>query len=495
MLQSDTRRGARLLVDALLDHLGGPERARAVEKLGPGVGPADPKRLAAAMRAAHVDESEARRIGMTAASAVDVALAARLAGVGSTERALRQADRLLPREHEDGVFEIRALDRGEACVAFATAGAVDPLLCAMRAGLLAGLPRCFGAEAARVDEGECAGRGAEACCYRVRWSRGIADRPLLHTLALGALCGAILGFIGWAVALFSPSASITLFAGGGVAAAGWLVESRRTARIGHQAGLASELELRIAERMDDLAKLDASLEGRETSELAPRALSLRTSESDAQALRREVAAFGRELAAVRGRAATRLETSDGPLQQDLEAIDGRFEQLRSLTEGLIDDPGSALAARREREDLSGLLAYVVQRARRADGNGPEIFLEVPADLPFVHCDAVQIERALCQLLRTACESAGPRGRVDVSASAVPGGVELTVRDDGAGVDPESVEEAFDPFFRDGTTASAEGEGLRLAAQIVAEHGGALQLQPDTGTGTRASFVLLAAMPG
>jgi len=481
--------GVSQLIRALLDHLGGPERARAVEQLGPVDSEVDPRRLAAAMRAAHVDEAEARRIGVTAARAVDVALAARLAGVGSTERALRQADRLLPREQREGVFEIRALEQGEARVAYVAPTVVDPLLCAVRAGLLSGLPCSFGAEPARVEEVECTGRGADACCYRVRWSRSVADRPLLQTLALGALAGGVIGLAGWAIALWTPAGSLTMFAALGIAAASWLVESRRAARSDHQGAILSELEHRIAERMDDLAKLDANLERRDVAEGPAGGGRSTESEVPAGALQRELAAFGRELASLHARAGALPGNSELALQGDLEEIASRFEQLRSLADGLGGGTGPQ-AARREREDLSGLLAYVVQRARRADGNGPEIVLDVLADLPFVHCDAAQIERALAQLLRSACEAAGATGRVEVSAVAVAEGVEITVRDDGQGIDPDVVEEVFDPFFSEGM--AAPGEGLRSAAAIVAEHGGALQLHADVKCGTRASFVLSLA---
>ncbi len=482
-MPSRTQCDARLLVNALLDHVAGPERARAIEQLGGLQGAVDARRLAAAMRAARLDEAEARRVGVAAAAAVDVALAARQAGVGSTERALRQADRLLPREHATGVFEIRALERGEARVAYAAPDAVDPLLCAARAGLLAGLPRCFGAQLARVEEIECAHRGAEACTYRVRWRRGIADRPLLQTLMIGALAGAVLALVGWALALVSPLASVTLFAALGAAAAGRLVEASGAARVGHQAGLVGELEQRIAERMDDLAKLDATVAHREPSEVAGDPVHRRSAEHE-HALQRELTGFGRELCALR----TCVSTSDTSLRHQLEAIGDRFEQLRVEANGLIGDSSGELT-RHGREDLSALVAYCVERTRRSDGNAPEITLDLPADLPFVHCDAVQIERAVEQLLRNACESAGPSGGVEVIAVAVSGGVELSVRDDGPDADPDRVEEAFDPFLGGGADLPVEAAGLRLAAQIVAEHGGSLLLHADDESGTRASFVV------
>ena len=476
-----------------MDHVAGPERSRAIEQLGRNPGAADAGQIAAAMRAAHVDRAEAIRIGETAAATVDLALAARLAGVGSAERALRQADRLLPREHADGVFEVRSLEPGEAHVLYRASSRVDPLLCAARAGLLSGLPSCFGAARARVEEVECASAGAEACCYRVRWSRDIADRPLLQTLAVGALVGVGIGLIGWIVSLFSPSASLALYGAVGIAAAAWRVESSRGQRTGHREGVIAELETRIAERMDDLAKLDGSTVRREATDGPVRLPQPDLASEHAAELQREVAAFARELAALRIRAQADPGGETGSVEESLGAIGERFEQLRGLADGLVR-VGAPGGERRQREDLSAVLGYIVQRARRADGSGPEIALEVPADLPFVHCDAVQIERALAQLLETACDAAGPNGRVEVAAVAVEEGVELIVRDDGADADPDRMEEAFDPFFGETLEVRADADGLRLAAAILADHGSALQLHAESEAGTRASFVLSSESP-
>ena len=63
-----------------------------------------------------------------------------------------------------------------------------------------------------------------------------------------------------------------------------------------------------------------------------------------------------------------------------------------------------------------------------------------------------------------------------------------------GLDPESVEEVFDPFLAEGTEAAPGGDELRTAARIVTEHGGALQLRPDAQVGTHASFVLPVSEP-
>ena len=143
---------ARVIAEALLAHVEQkPVRAEVVEQLGSLEHAVGTDRLVSALHAAQLGEGAARAVGVRAATAGEVALAARFAGVGSIERALRQADRLLPREHTDGLFTVRALEPGEAKIVYRASTPVDPLLCAVRAGLLSGLPRCFGSSRARVE--------------------------------------------------------------------------------------------------------------------------------------------------------------------------------------------------------------------------------------------------------------------------------------------------------------------------------------------------------
>jgi signal transduction histidine kinase len=60
-----------------------------------------------------------------------------------------------------------------------------------------------------------------------------------------------------------------------------------------------------------------------------------------------------------------------------------------------------------------------------------------------------------------------------------------VIDNGPGVPPEIVERAFESFVttKDGGT----GLGLAIVKRIVELHGGAAELAPAPGGGTRASF--------
>ena len=59
--------------------------------------------------------------------------------------------------------------------------------------------------------------------------------------------------------------------------------------------------------------------------------------------------------------------------------------------------------------------------------------------------------------------------------------QVAIRDTGAGIPPECKEQIFDPFFT--TKDSGTGLGLFIAHQIVAEHGGYIDVESVVGKGT------------
>jgi signal transduction histidine kinase len=74
----------------------------------------------------------------------------------------------------------------------------------------------------------------------------------------------------------------------------------------------------------------------------------------------------------------------------------------------------------------------------------------------------------------------------VEAPGEPGawsGVRVTVRDDGCGIPPESLNRVFDPFFTTKKRGQGTGLGLTVVAQLVRNHGGRIELDSKPGQGT------------
>lgn len=91
-------------------------------------------------------------------------------------------------------------------------------------------------------------------------------------------------------------------------------------------------------------------------------------------------------------------------------------------------------------------------------------------------DQDQIVQVLMNIVKNAYESvAGMHGaRIKIGISASSKGTIITVKDNGPGILPESLNEVFTPFFT--TKESGTGIGLSLSKQIIRNHGGTLKVQ-------------------
>ena len=88
---------------------------------------------------------------------------------------------------------------------------------------------------------------------------------------------------------------------------------------------------------------------------------------------------------------------------------------------------------------------------------------------------------------------GPaRGRVIIRGRAGDGdgGVELSVVDDGPGIDPEHLAKVVEPFFT--TKPNGTGLGLSLVRSLVWQNDGDLEIGSAPGTGTEVRLRLAGA---
>lgn len=153
----------------------------------------------------------------------------------------------------------------------------------------------------------------------------------------------------------------------------------------------------------------------------------------------------------------------------------------------------------ETVDLGGLAGQVAEAFGTSLDGGVELEVSLAPDC-WVHGDARQLQQLLWNLLGNAQQACREGGRICLGvavAALEPQGagqesrneaqgcarlVELTVSDDGVGIETGSLERIFDPFF----TTRSEGTGLGLATvhRIAESHGGSIQVESHLGRGTR-----------
>jgi signal transduction histidine kinase len=121
-------------------------------------------------------------------------------------------------------------------------------------------------------------------------------------------------------------------------------------------------------------------------------------------------------------------------------------------------------------------------------------VELAYDVPHVHCDLIQIEQVLLNLMLNAFDAVSDRPdeqrTIVVRTKELPSpAVEFSIADSGRGLPAGEEHKIFDAFF----TTKLEGIGLGLAISrtIVEAHGGQLQAVANPSGGTIMFFSLPA----
>ena len=101
-------------------------------------------------------------------------------------------------------------------------------------------------------------------------------------------------------------------------------------------------------------------------------------------------------------------------------------------------------------------------------------------------------QVLSNLVSNALRYTPEGGRITLGAVGQSGGVQLIVRDDGAGISAEALPHIFDRFYRADQSrqqASLNQGWLAIARSIIEAHGGTIEVQSEVGQGTTFAISL------
>jgi signal transduction histidine kinase len=172
------------------------------------------------------------------------------------------------------------------------------------------------------------------------------------------------------------------------------------------------------------------------------------------------------------------------------AVDGT-RRMQRLIAGLLEYSRVGRAGLEPEEVDLG----VVVRETIAGLRGPieEAGADVVVDpLPTVRAEPHELGRLLQNLVGNAVKHAGAaRPVVHVTARETVEGWEVSVVDNGVGIEPAERERIFTMFHRsaDGRAVDGSGMGLAICERIVEPHGGRIWVEPAAGGGSAFRFTL------
>ena len=99
-------------------------------------------------------------------------------------------------------------------------------------------------------------------------------------------------------------------------------------------------------------------------------------------------------------------------------------------------------------------------------------------------DYQKLLQLLVNLLSNAVDASDESARVEIRWNRMPdGGLQLSVIDQGHGIEPQWLTRIYDPFFTTKQAGEGTGLGLSLAWSIVRDHGGRIEVHSEPGSGS------------
>ena len=173
------------------------------------------------------------------------------------------------------------------------------------------------------------------------------------------------------------------------------------------------------------------------------------------------------------------------LRRDIQTVSREAGRAATIVRNLLVFTGSRRRARRA-ISLNGVLQRVMAlRASSCRTMGIEVVRHYEPRLPRVSSDPLVLHQVFLNIFMNAQHAVadtGLEGTIEVTTASTPGGVQVTIRDTGAGIPADVLSRIFEPFYTTKEVGQGMGLGMTIAYGIVHEHGGQINAanHPDGG---------------
>ncbi len=207
-----------------------------------------------------------------------------------------------------------------------------------------------------------------------------------------------------------------------------------------------------------------------------------------------LAAMGRLLASLAHEINNPLQAMSANIELAIDyPIDSHEHQnclyiVRKETERLTKIVNDILAFSRPRSSkmqtvqVSSFIECALSLAyKKLQSNRIQTSVNFPVDLPAVFVSPDQLEQVCLNLIINASENMPDGGRLDISAQVKDTQVEISFSDTGKGIQADTVEWIFEPFYT--TKLNGTGLGLAVSQSIIQHNGGQITVQSEPGEGS------------
>lgn len=179
----------------------------------------------------------------------------------------------------------------------------------------------------------------------------------------------------------------------------------------------------------------------------------------------------------------------------LETINHEAIRSATIVKDLLALARRRDVGRRAPANINDIVGYIARTRRYAlETAGIACQLELDQALPLVYGDRAQLEQVILNLMNNAEQAL--RSAMDEPHAAADGArivirtrndgtqILIEVQDNGPGIPESARSQIWDPFWTTKNEGEGTGLGLSVVHGIIAEHGGTISLEHQTGGGAR-----------
>ncbi|MBQ9139358.1 MAG: HAMP domain-containing histidine kinase [Ruminococcus sp.] len=205
------------------------------------------------------------------------------------------------------------------------------------------------------------------------------------------------------------------------------------------------------------------------------------------------------LTAIKGWAETLMvDGGENPdtMKKGVRVIVNETERLQQMVEELLDfsrmQNGHFTLQNSTMDILAELGDAVLMYSEKARREQIKIIYDEPEMLPFVYGDKNRIRQVFINVIDNALKYSETGGTVTIKAGVKDGRIRVSVKDTGCGIKESDLAKVKTKFYKANHTRRGSGIGLAVADEIIAMHGGKLEIySPGEGKGTKVTITLPA----
>jgi two-component system, NtrC family, sensor kinase len=185
-----------------------------------------------------------------------------------------------------------------------------------------------------------------------------------------------------------------------------------------------------------------------------------------------------------------LDPTPESVLKEIDNIDSAVFRARTITRQLLDY-GRKSEGMLEPCHMNQILDEVISGliTREFEVEGIEIVRNYGPGLPDILLDRDKIRQVFLNLINNAGDAIQNGGTVTIRTRREQENIKITIKDTGAGMAPDTIEQIFNPFFTTKEVGKGTGLGLSVSLNIVESLGGTVYVQSIEGAGSEFTVTL------